>query len=182
MKRLLALTLLLAPALPAAGQGTPRVTRAALEGMERMIDQHISRITMDVPFDVLGTTRGCYITGFGSVFTAEISLAPTPALTPFRRKISPEEIARVHERKLAQLPRLKQMMREVLVSSAAALDTLAPEEQIVVGISLFHYSWENTSGMPEQVVMRANKKVLLDFQAKRITERDLDASIRVEEY
>jgi len=178
VKRLAVLIRLLAPSVP----GAPRITRAALEATERTIDQRISKITMDVPFDVLGTARGCYIAGFGAVFTAEVSLAPTPALTPFRQKVTPEEIARIHERKLAQVPRLKQAMREALVSSAAALDRLAPEEQIVVGISLFYYSWEDTSGMPKQVVMRASRKALADFRDKRITGRDLDASIRVEEY
>jgi hypothetical protein len=44
---------------------------------------------------------------------------------------------------------LKQQMREMLIASAASLENLPPNEQVVLAVSLFHYSWEDYSGLPK---------------------------------
>jgi hypothetical protein len=88
----------------------------------------------------------------------------------------------VRERKLARVPRLKQAMRDMLVASAASLDTVPRDERIVIGVTLFYFSWEDASGMPQQVVMSAPRRDLLEFQAGRLQQDALGASIHLEEY
>jgi len=89
--------------------------------------------------------------------------------------MSPQDVSRVHQRKLRHVPLLKQAMREMLLHSARTLDTIPLNEQIVVGVSLFYFSWEDTGGLPSQVVMRAQRGRLLQ-------KAGADGAIQTEEY
>lgn len=149
-----------------AGQEAPaashaRVTRAMLAGVEKSFDGRLLRANTPDSFDLLGTTRGVYLDGYGAVFSAELNLIVTPNLSPFHPAFTKLEISRIHTRKVQRLPMLKQSMREMLVSSASALENLPPNEQIVLAVSLFHYSWEDSSGIPSQIVMQAERQKLL---------------------
>jgi len=137
----------------------PRVTRAALAGVERNFDNRLA-YTADA-FDLLGPTRGVYLESYGAVFSTELNLIVSPNLSPFHQSFGKIEIARIHERKLQRLPALKQKMREMLWASAESLETMPPGEQVVVAVSLFHYSWEDYTGLPSQIVMQAERQKLL---------------------
>lgn len=173
---------LLATAAVAAAPDAPRVSRAALAAIEKNFDARIERDIIDNPFLLLGTTRGVYLPGYGAVFTAELNLITLPAFTPFHPHFTKEELAKIRAKKLERLPRLKRLMQETLVGAAASLDTVPPNERIAVGVSLFyHRSWEDTTGLPSQVIMEAQKQSLLDYQAQRITGAALEAALRVQE-
>jgi hypothetical protein len=167
---LLAFLLSAQPSSPAPA----RVTRAALAGIEKAMDGRFERAVAD-PFDLLGNTRGVYLDGYGVVFSAELNLIVTPNLNPFHQRFSKQEIARIHERKLQRLPLLKQNMREMLVTSAAALENLPPDEQVVLAVSLFRYSWEDASGIPAQIVMQAQRRLLLSAETR-------DTAIHIQEF
>ena len=181
MKRTILGMSLLATALWAPAGDKPRVSRAALAAVENSFNGQITKLNLTDPFDLLGVTRGVYLEGYGAVFTSEVSLVIVPAITPFRMSVSKEEVETVRRRKLKQLPLLKQAMRDMLVASAASLDAVPPEEQIVVGVTLFYYSFENKSGLPSQLLMQAQRKILVDFHARRISEDAIEAAIRVQE-
>lgn len=164
------------------GQPKPAVSRAALLPLEKGFDQRIAtRFAIDDPIDLLGATRGLYLEGFGVVFTTELSPVVAPGITPFRPTIPKDQVAKVWERKKARLPVIRQVILDMLVSSAAGLKDLPPEEQIVVGISLHYYSWEDTRELPSQIVMQARRRSLLDFEAKRITATQLNTQLRTRE-
>ena len=174
--------LLLAAAMCAGAPEKPRVSRSALVSMERACDQSIQRFDINDPLDFLGSTRGVYLQGYGAVFTTEINLVFGTRITPFRPAFSKEEIERLHQKKLQRLPLLKRKMREMLRDLAVSLDTVPAKEQIVLGVSLFHFSWENSSDLPTQILMSSERQALLDFNAKRLSEAALDAAIRVQEF
>ncbi len=159
----------------AAAGAPPRVPRAALASLEKGFDIHIERANVTDPFDLLGTTRGVYIEDFGVVFSAELNLIVSPNLSPFHQSFTKQEIARIHERKVARLPLLRQHMREMMITTAATLENLPPKEQIVLAVSLFHYSWEDSSGIPAQIVMQAQRQQLLSNGTR-------DNAIRTVEY
>lgn len=158
----------------------PRITRAALANIEHEIDHRIQGLNVEDPWDLLGSTRGVYLPGYGVVFTSEINLVVSPMM-PFSITITPEQIARMRAKKLSRLPVLKSVIRDTLLDSAAALDDLPANEQVVVGVTLFYRSWENRDGFPQQLVMRASRQMLLDFKANRISKQQLDAAIQVDE-
>lgn len=167
-------------ALLFAGQEAPppphaRITRAALAGLEKSFDSRIARGNTPDSFDLLGPTRGVYLEGYGVVFSTELNLIVSPNLNPFHQSFTKMEIARIHDRKMQRLPLLQQSMREMLVSSAVALENLPPSEQVVVAVTLFHYSWEDASGMPSQIVMQAERQKLLSAATR-------DTAIRTVEY
>jgi len=149
-----------------AGQDAPppshtRITRAAITGLEKSFDGRIERANAPDSFYLLGPTRGVYLEGYGVVFSTELDLIVSPNLSPFHQSFTKIEIVRIHDKKLRQLPVLKQNMREMLVASAVALENLPPSEQVVLAVTLFHYSWEDSSGMPSQIVMQAERQKLL---------------------
>jgi hypothetical protein len=147
-----------------AGQGSPAhsgMTRTALATVEKDFDGRLTRVNTPDSFDLLGPTRGVYLEGYGVVFSAEVNLVVTPNLSPFHQQFTKAEIERWHERKLQRLPLLKQNMRAMLVASAASLENLPPSEQVVVAVTLFRYAWEDSSGVPSQIVMQAERQKLL---------------------
>ncbi len=160
--RLAALAGLLAvTALAAAQPGKPKVSRATLAPLEGSFDGRLSRPGQQDAFDLLGNTRGVYLEGYGVVFTTELNLIVMPGASPFRPQVTKEEIERVHQRKLAKLEVLKKSMREMMASAAAAIDGLPANEQVVVAMTLFYYSWEDKAGLPSQILLQAPKSVLL---------------------
>ena len=152
-----------------------RVTRTELSGVERTVDARFERASAADPFDLLGNTRGVYLEGYGVVFSAELNLIITSNPSPFRPAVTKQDIARIHEHKMQRLPVLKQNMREMLAYAAAALENLPPNEQIVLAVSLFHYSWEDSSGIPAQIVMQAERQKLLSNATR-------ESAIRTEEF
>ena len=161
MKRLLAVAALLVLALWTAWADKPRVSHAALAAVEKIFDSRIQHANPADPLDLLGNTRGIYLAGYGAVFTTAVDLIVSPTLSPFRPAFSKEELARIHHRKLERLPLLRKNMRDMLVSTAAALDMVPANEQVVIGVTLFYFSWEDTSGLPSQIVMQAERQKLL---------------------
>lgn len=143
------------------------VSRAQLKILEAGFDQRIMRANIDDPFDLLGATRAIYLDGFGVVTSTEVNLVAGPAITPFRPKLSADEVEKLRLRKLARLPQLKQMMRDMMITTATALTSMPAGEQVVVGSHVFFYSWEDRRDLPEQLVMKASRKALLEVETGR---------------
>lgn len=179
MKRILLPFLLLAVALCSTASTSPRVSRATLAAMEKSLDERITKLWGDIPFLLIGATRGVYLEGYGAVFTAEVNMVVSP-LSLMHSTATKEEIVHYRQQKLERLPQLKKALREALVSSAASLDTVPPEEQITIVAFLWHYPWEDSTGLPAQVTLQGQKRKLLD--AQRAGGAALDAAIRVTEY
>jgi hypothetical protein len=180
MKRALIFSAVLAAAWVAVAQG-PQVSYAAIRAMEQSLDRRVLTLSTDTPFDLLGNTRGVYLGGYGAVFTTEVNLLVTNNVSPFLQTIPKEYVTKVHAQKLQRIPVLKRSMRDAMVATAASLDNVPAGENIVLGVTLFYYNWENTSGLPSQIVMQAQRQKLLDVQLGRASRASLDAIIRVQE-
>ena len=103
-------------------------------------------------------------------------------VTPFRPPFTPEQIEQLREKKLRRLEDLKRIVREMMVECAAALDGVPPKQKIAVGVSLFRFSWEDSRGLPRQILMEASRRTLLDFKAGKLGPEELLARIRYTEY
>ena len=111
-------------AAPSQSIGTRpmRIALGTFADLEKRFDGKLSGLGgANDPIDLLGTTRGLYLEGYGAVFTAELSLVTTPGINPFRPTISEKLKEQVHERKVARLPLLKQAMREMMKTAAMTL-------------------------------------------------------------
>lgn len=181
MRGLILWTVLAASALAATVAQT-QVTRAAIQRVEKSFNERIQTTDIKAPLQLLGVTRGIYLPGVGVVFSNEVNLMLTTTISPFQKTISKEYSSRVHTGKLERLSALKQSMRDMLVNSAPALDALPGNEQIALGVTLFYYSWEDTSGLPAQVVMQAPRQKLLDVQEGRVSRKELENIIKVQEF
>ena len=152
---------LVSAAAPVVPADKSRVPWPTLTGLERRIDETISRTGGKDPVALLGLTRGLYISGYGVVFTTEVDLVNSPAVTPFHQQITREEAAQVHQRKIGQLPILRQTTRDLWIACATSLTGIPEGDQIVVAVRLLYHPWEDTRGLPGLIMMRADRRALL---------------------
>jgi hypothetical protein len=168
-------------ALVVALAAAPLVSRDALHGMEISVDKRIQTLNADTPFELLGNTRGLYLEGYGAVFTTEVNLSQSINISPFQPTIPKEYVDKLRLRKRERVPVLRKCMQEEMVAIAASLDTVPVNEQIVLGVTLYYRKWEDTSGLPSQIVMQAERQKLLDVQLGRASRESLASVIRVHE-
>jgi len=169
MKRAAILLLALAPAWPQTkpplsipSMPKPRQYKIAPQSfrdLERHFDMKLETLVQDPnePVDVLGPTRGIYIENFGVVFTAEVSLVRTPELNPFLKEIPKSMADRIHQRRVERQPFLEVAMDDMLHSMARTFIQIPNDEQVVLAVRLLYGSWENTVGMPAQIMLRATR-------------------------
>lgn len=110
------------------------------------------------PLDLLGLTRGVYLEGYGVVFTAELSLMVTPNITPFQMEIPKELADRVRQTKIERLPVLKTAMKEMMAIAARTFFQIPPNQQVAISVRFLYQPWENRTGMPSQILMRADRR------------------------
>ena len=165
--KLLAIVCLALCGLPAGTLADkPSVNRASLVAMEKSLDRRLSGVwPTDSPGEVVGLTQGAYVNGFGAIFMSQVNVAVTAGISPFHQTIRPDEIKRVHDKKVARMVQMKEAMQSMLLDSAKSLDTVPADEQIAVGVSLFYWNWEDRTGLPAQIVMHAPRKLLLQGKA-----------------
>jgi len=176
---------LLLAALPAAAQIAPRLGAPAaavatdqsripldiIRNLERGFDAKLESLRPE-PMNVMGATRGLYLPGYGLVLTAELDLALTPTAGGLlRRVITPADVTAVHQKKLAQLPLLEKMMRDLMADSARQADTMPENERIVLAIRLWFQSYEDRSGLPSQLLMTADRKSAMAGQITEVATR-----------
>lgn len=152
-----ALLLLAAAALYSA----PKVSPGLVTSMSQRLDSRLIRLSTDDPVMPIGLTQGAYIPGYGAVFMGSLNLAPMAGITPFHQTVSKEEIARIHDKKVKRVPKLKELMQQMLVNLASSMDPVPEQEQIALAVSLFYFNGEDTGGLPMQIVMHAQRKALL---------------------
>ena len=142
--------------LPAAKAA--RIPAQTMTGLERTFDNRLLTMAdINEPVDLLGDTRGVQLDDYGVVFTTEVSLVRTPGIMPGRPKIPPEMAARVRTVKVERLPLLKAAMMEMMGNMARTFSMIPASHQLVVVVRLWYAPWEDTTGMPAQVVMRATR-------------------------
>ena len=163
MKKISLSFLLLVTVLGLVAAASPRVSRTSLRAMEKSLDERISALWTDVPYLLIGPTRGVYLDGFGAVFTAEVNLVANPT-SLMHAKADKSDVVRARQLKLERIPLLKKALRDALVSTAASLDTVPNEEQIAIVAFIDHYPGEDVTGMPAQVMVQAQKGKLLEAQ------------------
>ena len=138
-----------------------RIPLDTIRDLERSFNNRLSGLaSADQPTELMGDTRGIQLDDYGVVFTTELSLVITPGLMPGRPKISPQLAAHVKEQRVARLPLLKAAMMTMMGSMAAAFTQIPPSQQLVLVVRLYYGSWEDTTGMPAQVVMRASREAV----------------------
>ena len=152
----------------------PRITRAALAAVEKNFDSRFAGAYTPMPSICWAQRAASTWKAIGAVFSTELNLIVSPNVSPFHQTFTKIEIARIHDRKVRRLPLLKQKMREMLVASAVSLENLPPSEQVVLAVSLFHYSWEDYSGLPGQIVMQAERQKLLSNATRETAIRTVD--------
>jgi hypothetical protein len=147
-----------APVVEAKAAGPSLVT---IYNVERSFDDKLRALGEPNTVDLLGATRGLYLDDYGVLFTAEIGLVSPPAVYPFHPAISEQDKVQLHRSKLERLPKLRDLVKEMARSIAASLPTVPDSQQIVVAVRLDYRNWEDTTGLPGQVMVKADRRSVL---------------------
>jgi len=146
---------------PAPQTAPSRISLITLAQVSRNFDREFQTFAPADPVDLLGRTRGIYLDGFGAVFTTELSPILTPQINPFRPNIGAAEKATLRLRKLARLPAVEKLMDAMLQSAARDLTGMPDDQQIVVAVKFLYLPYEDTDGLPGQMVVKAARRAIL---------------------
>jgi hypothetical protein len=155
-------------------------TRVTLTSTERTVDRKITMLEESESGYLLGPTRGVYLQGYGAVFTTELELVPNAAPNPFRPEYTKQDIARLRNTKQFRISILRKRMRDTLISLAGPMEGVANEEKIALAVTIPYFTWEDSGGMPRQIVMQAPKSVLLS--GARGNTAAVDQALKVQEF
>jgi hypothetical protein len=148
-------------ALTGSNMSGPRAARIPLDAireLERGFNDRFSGLAgVNEPTELMGDTRGVQLEDYGVVFTTELSLVITPGLMPGRPKIPPEMAALVRVQRLERMPILKVAMKEMMRIMATEFNQIPASHKLMLVVRLYYGAWEDTTGMPAQVVMRADR-------------------------
>jgi len=133
------------------------VAPSAFRRVESDFDSNLKLADPKSPLNVLGLTRGLYLPGFGVVFTTEVELAMNNFNPMFNQHVGAEAKTSLHENKVRHVELLRQQMGAMVANIAKNLTFLGPTDQVVVAVRLYYASWEDKTGLPDQIVMRADK-------------------------
>ncbi|HEV2447756.1 MAG TPA: hypothetical protein VGS58_17615 [Candidatus Sulfopaludibacter sp.] len=143
---------------PVGSAAKTSITRQSFKTLEDHFNEKLATFNSAEPIYMLGATRGVYLEGFGTIFSVELDLIQSPTINPFHRQILKEEVDATHSRKLKQLPLLEKAVQNQMMSAARSLDAVPANEQFVMVVRLDYQNWENTAGLPGQILLRADRK------------------------
>lgn len=132
----------------------PALSFAVMADLEKQLDEKVSMAGGATPMVLLGTARTLYLPGYGIVVTQEVSLTVTPTISPFNQSITPQQVVRVHQQKVERLPLMRQTMKDMWTQTASTLNMVPSNEQIIVAVRLLYKSWEDTKGLPGQIILK----------------------------
>jgi len=177
-------TLLLVASLVALGTAAgaiaqaPAVSRPAIRSAEQSLDERLSRIWQDTPMSLVSRTRGVYLDGYGVVFTADMNPV-SDGVSLMNTHLQPQQKAQVVQKKIARIPELKKALKEAMMDTAATLDPVPLDEQLVLEVIIRRFDWEDGGGYPAELLLQSTRRKLMD--AKRANGAGLDAAVRVTE-
>ncbi|MEI9976658.1 MAG: hypothetical protein WDO73_34140 [Ignavibacteriota bacterium] len=110
--------------------------------------------------NVLSPARGVYVSGLGAMFSAEVELTATPGgVGIFGPPPGPEQKARFRKDKLTNVPLLEKALSDLATSIAASPGLkLGENEHVVVAARLNYRVWEDTTGLPGQIVAHVDRR------------------------
>jgi hypothetical protein len=158
-----------------------RALKTQLEAFQAMLNRTIQQ-NFEQPFFLLQDVKGSYLPGFGVVFHMETNLSPMRVAMPFDiHPFTAEELQKARESKIERIRRLKTLLSQILLDQGGSLSAVAPEQNIAVVLHLFNMPSEG-GDFPSQVVISLNRRMLLDYQGRRLTEAQFEKTGSVLEF
>jgi len=141
------------------------ITRVMMAAYEKQFAVSILSAGKDSAFTFVDPPRAYYVENFGILLASEISLVPGYGPTMFGG-VSEEQIQLHHHKVTERLPVLREQMKLALFDGATRFGALDGDDRIAVAVTVYHFAWENTTGIPSQMVIQGTKKALLEARAK----------------
>ena len=152
-----------------------------LDAFQELLNRSLQQ-TGETPFFLLQDAKGIYLPGFGVAFHLEVNLHPLRIITPFdSRPYTAEEISKAKDAKLVGIRQLKTKLSELLLEHGGSVSAMAPEQNIAIVVHLFNFPSESRD-LPSQLVMMINRRMLLDYSARRLTAEEFQKAESVLEF
>ena len=165
----------------AAGAEMPENTADVRDGL-RSAERAIASRFDALPMRMIGRVRGGRLEDFGAVFLFEVNVVPMANVSPFRPAYSEDELKSLNEKKRAGVVELEKIGLELLVEAVGRLEAIPPDEHVALVIALFHFTWEDTTGLPSQLVLQAPRSLLLDRAAGQVSDSELARKAKIRRF
>lgn len=163
-----ALLVLCSLALASAGAiAKNSVDRAQTFELEKQFSQRAMALWGDDRYMFFLLPRAYTVDHFGIVLTSEMNLAPGPApgLAAFGGPITKEQITAHKRLVLQRMPKFRQFLKSELLDAAAMFPGEPETDRVSIAVTIYHFSWEDSSDIPTQIVVQGVKKNLLEAKA-----------------
>lgn len=142
-----------------------RVDRAQTFAIERQFTDRALALWGDDRYMFFKLPEAYSVDHFGILMTADVNLAPGPALMAFRGPITKQEIVDHKHTVLQRMPKFRQFLKSELIDAAAMFPGEPETGRISIAVTIYHFSWEDTGDIPTQIVVQGVKKDLLEAKA-----------------
>jgi hypothetical protein len=142
-----------------------RPTKAMLTAFEKQFVGNVLAATKDSTVTFVDPPRAYYLDNFGIMMACEVSPVPGYGPTMFG-PLNPEQIQLHHHKVEERLPILREQMKLALFDGATRFEALDDNDRLAVAVTVYHFAWENTTGIPSQIVIQGTRKALLEARAK----------------
>lgn len=146
--------------------------KGQMEAFENLLNHSIQQAFGDQPFSILQDAKGSYLPGYGIAFSMEVNLHPLRLITPFdMRPYTADELQKAREAKLTRIRQLKTQLTQLLLEHGSSLNAMAPEQNIALVVHLFNLPSESAD-LPTQLSMSVDRRMLVDYQGRRLSAAD----------
>ena len=136
------------------------VDRMPLFELEKRFEGHALQLWGDDRFMFQQFPRAYYVTNFGVLMTAELSVAPGPGPSPFLPPLTRQTIFAHKKVVLERIPKLRALLKTELLDDVSMFPNLPDTERFGIAVTIYHISWEDTADVPTQIVVQGTKKAL----------------------
>jgi hypothetical protein len=155
--------------------------KSQMDAFQALLNRNVQQ-SFEMPFYLLQDPKGIYLPGFGLAFHMEVNLHPLRVATPFDiRPNTPEEIQKSKVAKLERIRQLKTQLGELLLEHGGELSAMAPEQNIAIVVHLFNLPSEGRD-LPTQLLIMVNRRMLVDYSARRLTAAEFEKAASILEF
>ena len=151
-----------------------RALKSQVEAFQVLLNRGVQQAFGDQPFSILQDAKGSYLPRYGLAFHMEVNLHPLRLISPFdMRPYTPEELQKAKDVKLERIRQLKAKLSQMLLEHGTSLSAMAPEQNIAIVVSLFNLPSESRD-LPTQLSISIDRRMLLDYQSRRLTAEEFE--------
>ncbi|MFN8005692.1 MAG: hypothetical protein U0V70_01420 [Terriglobia bacterium] len=141
------------------------------------------RQNLQMPFPLLGSTRGTYLPDYGAVFHLEVNVYQIRTISPFDlRPHTQKELDDAFNQMVSRAEMVKGLVINSIAEYGTSMQLLKPEENLSVVVYFFGGDDDGKRSFPSQMVLNVKKSVLQEYKENKLSLDGLKQNIRITQF